>query len=94
EFVSEEVSHERDEVTPPFEFTRGKRWSRPTGKARSNLQERMKGNFSPSRLDTVGLLPSKAKTQTDNLLTASGRPCRRTAGQHSKFESFVLLTHT
>ncbi|XP_057817430.2 lysine-specific demethylase JMJ17 isoform X1 [Cryptomeria japonica] len=94
EFISEEISHERDGVTPSFEFTRGKRRSRTTGKARSNLQERIRENLGSNCLDTLCLLPSDTKIETDNPLTATGRPCRRTAGQHSKFESFVLLTHT
>jgi len=93
EFASEEVSQERDGITPPFEFARGKRRSRLTGKARSNLQERLKGSFSSKHLERRDV-PSKDKNEAENLLTASGRPCRRTAGQHSKFQSFVLLTHT
>jgi len=93
EFASEEVSRERDGITPPFEFARGKRRSRLTGKARSNLQERLKGSFSSKHLERRDV-PSKDKNEAENLLTASGRPCRRTAGQHSKFQSFVLLTHT
>lgn len=92
--MSEEISHERDGVTPSFEFTKGKRQSRTTGKARSNLQERINENLGSNCLDAVCMLPSDAKIQTDNSLTATGRPCRRTAGQHSKFESFVLLPHT
>lgn len=93
EFTSEEVSRERDEITPPFEFARGKRRSRLTGKARSNLQDRLKGSFISKHQERMDV-PSNDKNQAENVLTASGRPCRRTAGQHSKFESFVLLTHT
>lgn len=93
EFTSEELSRERDGITPPFEFARGKRRSRLSGKARSNLQERLKGSFSSKHLERMDV-SCKDTDQAENVLTASGRPCRRTAGQHSKFESFVLLTHT
>eukprot|EP01018_Ginkgo_biloba_P033354 Gb_26073 [translate_table: standard] len=93
EFTSGEVSREGDGVTPPFEFVRGKRRSRLSGKSRSNLQERLKGNFN-SRHQESSDMPSKDKKHPENPLTASGRPCRRTAGQNSKFESFVLLMHS
>eukprot|EP00252_Welwitschia_mirabilis_P022400 TRINITY_DN6049_c0_g2_i1.p1 TRINITY_DN6049_c0_g2~~TRINITY_DN6049_c0_g2_i1.p1 ORF type:complete len:888 (-),score=202.20 TRINITY_DN6049_c0_g2_i1:441-2870(-) len=96
--VPGDASHERDGITPPLEFARGKRRSRLTGKARYSLQQRLKGNFSSDHVDGDSFTYKEGVKIEDPLITeanitASGRPCRRTAGQHSKFESFVLLTH-
>ncbi|KAI5070351.1 hypothetical protein GOP47_0014694 [Adiantum capillus-veneris] len=77
--------------TPPLWYARGKRSSRVSVRVRADLQERWQNHSSI--LYCSKPLAKGADGQA-TIVSASGRPCRRTAGQNSRFESFVLLMHS
>ncbi|KAH7445800.1 hypothetical protein KP509_01G024900 [Ceratopteris richardii] len=79
--------------TPPLWYARGKRSSRMPIKVRADLQERWQNHSN--LLYQSRPLPKEADSgDSATVVSASGRPCRRTAGQNSRFESFVLLMHS
>lgn len=78
--------------TPPLWYARGKRSSRVSVKVRADLQERWQNHNSI--LYCSKTLAKKTDCSSQTIVSASGRPCRRTAGQNSRFESFVLLMHS
>lgn len=75
--------------TPPFWYAKGKRSSRSSVRVRADLQGKWNSHSIVSECSN-----DVPKETSQTCLSASGRPCRRTAGQCSRFESFVLLTHT
>eukprot|EP00250_Pteridium_aquilinum_P019210 c24343_g1_i1 orf=340-6093(+) len=79
--------------TPPLWYARGKRSSRVSVKGRADLQERWQNHNSIIYCSKSLSKGTDCSSQT-TIVSASGRPCRRTAGQNSKFESFVLLMHS
>ncbi|MCO5554837.1 hypothetical protein L7F22_008372 [Adiantum nelumboides] len=91
--VPMKVEDIRDETlyTPPLWYARGKRSSRVSVRVRADLQERWQNHSS---IIYCSKPLTKGSDSQASIVSASGRPCRRTAGQNSRFESFVLLMHS
>jgi hypothetical protein len=81
-----------EEETPFHGLVRGKRSNRSSNRARDEFQHKWHSPLYDSG-DLVWHTQRRRKQheQPDGSVSASGRPCRRTAGRHSRFESFVLL---
>lgn len=79
--------------TPPLWYARGKRSSRVSVRVRADLQERWQ-NHNSIIYCSKSLSKEADCSSPATIVSASGRPCRRTAGQNSRFESFVLLMHS
>ncbi|CAM6090958.1 unnamed protein product [Calypogeia fissa] len=80
------------EGSPFSGLVRGKRSNRSSNKARGEVRHRWQSPLiAPGKLLWHTQKRRKQHEQTDGSVSASGRPCRRTAGRHSRFESFVLL---
>lgn len=82
-----------DEVLAIPRAVRGKRSSRNGGrKSKSGAPQKWRGEISgPSALHWELKSNEERNDSPENSVSPSGRPCRRTAGRHSGFESFVLL---
>lgn len=94
----DQVSEEDDTMNKvveggPFNgLVRGKRSNRSSNKARGGFRHRWQSPLiAPSKLLWHTQKRREQHEQPDGSVSASGRPCRRTAGRHSRFESFVLL---
>ena len=59
---------------------------------KGDLQERWKSQKVMHCSKSIEKGSDSNTNQT--VVSPSGRPCRRTAGQNSRFESFVLLMHS
>lgn len=94
---SDKVSEEHDAIKvvergPVNGLVRGKRSSRSSNRSRGELQHKWQSPlYAPGKLLWHTQRRRKQHEQPDGSVSASGRPCRRTAGRHSRFESFVLL---
>ncbi|KAL2610474.1 hypothetical protein R1flu_029047 [Riccia fluitans] len=78
---------------PFYGLVRGKRSSRSNGRTRGEAPHKWHSPlFQHGKLLWHTQRRRKqSEHQSDESVSASGRPCRRTAGRHSGFESFVLL---
>ncbi|KAG6545509.1 hypothetical protein Mapa_013111 [Marchantia paleacea] len=78
---------------PFYGLVRGKRSNRSSSRARGEVPHKWQSPlFQPGKLLWHTQRRRKQnEQQPEECVSASGRPCRRTAGRHSGFESFILL---
>ncbi|KAJ7563072.1 hypothetical protein O6H91_03G095700 [Diphasiastrum complanatum] len=77
---------------PRLSSVRGKRTNRSMNKGEAMLRQEWSSELLSSGSLHWDLNTSvEGQDQSESCVNANGRPCRRTAGRHSRFESFVML---